>query len=264
MGSSRWGALERPPPGPHARTRHEDCTRVNGFRNMVDAILQCPACGATNFDPGRFFRLYGLCLYCFEEKDERIAAQQRLRTLVPALPMPPFPCVHVPGSTGKAEAMAWRLSNGYSLHHPSDGITDPNIPVADTPLEVIDPSEIIPGVEMDRGKGRLAWRARPRWRDVRVRLGRFHKYTQAAEAVRSFYIERWGRYDESRPWLHQPAALAVVRTQRGWCDLDYPSGIARFIARSAAAAVAAKPYPAPFAVRSAFRRELGILTQGAA
>ena len=225
-------------------------------------LSPCPACGATNYDPGRFFGLYGLCLYCFADKDERIAAQQRLRSSAVPLPLPPFPTVHVPGSAGKAEAMAWRLANGYALHHPEDGVSDPNVKVADTPSEVIDPSEIIPGVEMDRGKGRLAWRARPRWRDVRVRLGRFHRYQQAAEAVKSFFVERWGRYDESRPWLRQPAALAVIRTQRGWCDLDFPTGVPRFIARQAAAAIADREYPAPFVVRSAFRRTLGTLTQG--
>lgn len=159
--------------------------------------------------------------------------------------------------------MRWRLERGYALHHPLDGSPDgsdgADVPDAPDPIH---PDELMPGVEMDRSKGRLAWRARPRWRDCRVKCGRFPEYRDAAEAVKAFYADRWGYWDEARPWLRMSACLAVVRVggDRRWHDLEFLDGVGLELQRQAAAAVVtAEPYETWWQAEAALRRELARL-----
>jgi hypothetical protein len=243
----------------------------------------CAGCGAHHYDPGRFFPLLGLCVWCFgrgsEADHEYQAARDVYRVLrpPPAKRPAPFPCHHKPGSAGRIDAMRWRAEHNYALHHPDDAPHDPapddgdppgpdpvpdvvvDAPVKDAP-DPIAPADQLEGVEMDRSKGRLAWRARPRWRDCRVKCGRFPTYHQAAEAVKEFYRQRWGCWDETRPWLRMAACLAVVRLAGGeWCDLEfrdfaeYPAGVQR---TAAGRVVRAEPYAGFWAAERALSREL--------
>jgi hypothetical protein len=162
--------------------------------------------------------------------------------------------------------LAWRLKNNFQLHHPEDATATSSPPdqspeVCESP-DPISPEAYMEGVEMDRSKGKLAWRARPRWRDCRVKLGRFAKYEEAAEAVKQFFIQRWGSWDDSRPWLRKPAALAVVRVIDGWHDLEFPEGVDRDRARRAAAIVLTmEPYEMWVKAERALRRALAQIAE---
>lgn len=227
-----------------------------------DLPAPCPACGAKSFDPGRFFTLFGLCAYCFVDADERAAARIRIRSANPQpIRFPPMPTSHPPGSEGRVEIMAWRLDHGYALVHPDDATAEDadGTQVQEAP-DPVHPDDLTNGVEMDRSKGQLCWRARPRWRDCRVNLGRFKDYRKAADAVKGYYVARWGSWDDSRPWLRLTAAAAVVRLKRGtWYDVEFPDGVCKSMARRAAQSIHGRHFATRGNAVAAFDRELNKL-----
>ncbi len=227
----------------------------------------CVECGARNYDAGRFHAVYGLCVYCFPLPAARRQAGDRWRCQqVDSRPVD-CPTDAPPGSIEKAERIAWRLANGLQLHHPDDMTLrryydeleaeeedDPDLwqPDADAfepetekparrPLTrrhrirpTVDPLPVGAyhrWVELDTTRGKIRYRARPRWRGVKVNLGTYATHAAAVAAIADF--EQSTSLPVDLP-TRLPLAVAVVRLPDCWHAVDMPAGIPPTVARSAA------------------------------
>lgn len=224
--------------------------------------IPCPACGARSYDPAprRWHSLLGLCVWCYGEPSTRREALDRWRCQqVDRRPLPE-PTKAPPGSRAKVDELARRRAAGLQLFHPDDATAADCIPAdwltddeddgrldraADRQASrqairpAVDPSAQAVravGVELDRTRRELRFRARPIYRGVKVRLGTYPTHALAAAAVDRFSRELGSRAggklaDYSR--LTGPCA-AVVRTPAGWLEIEYPPTVDQQTADQAA------------------------------
>lgn len=184
-------------------------------------------------------------------------------------PLPPTPCFAAPGSAIKEAMMAFRQANGYALHHPADAThaTAEASTTEESARPIVDPvppSEMIRGIELDKSRPPIVYRARPRWRSARVPLGTFPTYAEAAQAIERFYRERLGLFEPLRDDHHRwyGPAVGTIRTPAGWCDLEPPAGVSLRQAARAARVVRSRSYCDCRAVSRAYRREVDRIAAG--
>jgi hypothetical protein len=182
----------------------------------------CHGCGARHYDRGRFFPVYGLCVYCFDDPDAREAAAYRFRQLhpPPERPLPPTPCPYPPKSPERMATMQARLRSGHQLHHPDDATWDDFLDSEGPPAPTPEPKERTyqkrgsTGVEWSKGRAR----ARPFWNGYKHNLGAFGRESEARVVVERFWREQLGLFaafrDQARFWGYRPPVI-VVRCKNG-------------------------------------------------
>src|SRR5262249_45007787 len=155
-------------------------------------------------------------------------------------------------------------------HHPADarleefGDETPDEEIWNEPDPEL-PETLVAGIEVDKSRAQIAYRARPWWRGCRVKLGRFFVYAEAVEAVKAYFLERTGKWEPFRTkvWDRQRrTCCAVIRTEDGWCDLEWPKYIPPSTARKVARSIEGQTFKTNKAATMAFRSAIRRISMG--
>ena len=188
----------------------------------------CPGCGAKSYDRGRFFFVYRLCRWCFEDAEARDAAAYRYRVHLkppPERPRPPFPTQYPPGHPLREPVIQERLEKGYALFHPDDATweewREAEAEADDEPFMPPPPrrertyqKKGATGVEFSKGR----YRARPFWDGYKHNAGAFARESEAVAAVEKFWRDRLGLFaafrDQTRFWGYRPPVVVLRLADR--------------------------------------------------
>lgn len=235
--------------------------RKRTFSGQV-SCQPCPGCGAKSYDPGRFHSLYRLCVYCFADLDIRAAAGDawRVRQVERHRQADARPCEHLPGTESKVETLSRRASLGLALHHADDARPGQVRRISPRPVDDPTNEAICPGVDVDRTRKTVAYRARPCFRGIRLTLGQYGTHREAAAAIyawwQSLCRNRPGRAGAWQRRRGESKVAAIVETWTGWIEIEFPPDCPHAIARRAGRKIMGRIWPNRAAAESAFALHL--------
>lgn len=183
--------FDEAPPLKHPRRRPESPARPRPAA-VPAKPPPCRGCRARNYDPGRFFKWLGCCVWCARDYPTARAV------LEGPLPVDAAGCDAAPGSRERMRVYAERAARGQSCFSAADRRCEPE-PTKRRGAE----GET--GVEkvLSKSGGSPRWRARTYFRGKKFMLGSFDFEEEAISVVKAWW-KIHGGVDLPKPVLWMP------------------------------------------------------------